>query len=400
METTLTLIQEILRVIAEADFVLDARNLWTFAARCALLLKGKKAHLYELGRALPCPGKEAGRVQKIRRWLSNPKLSPELFLPLQLWVLSPWLSQLPALALIIDRTEWKRLGVHINLFICSGAYKGRSSPVYWCLLSKEGCSSLPEQKALLRPVLQVLAADPRLSAIPKKVVADREFCSPKLARWVKKQLGISFAIRVKKSYKVHRKDIPSVNVEHFLAQCRKGEFIFLEHVRVTNNSKFRVKLLVYWREDSEAPIALITDGKDPHNTLSEYRERTCIETLNRDLKSSGYDIEKGRVTQPKRIENFLLPSSFSYSFAVIQGTLEELKDPRPPLQQRQLSLFTRGRRAFLEALDRKTLYSSRKCFQQFFDFIIEVASEKGRKSSEGNLLAFPKTQRLKLQLVS
>ena len=138
METTLILIEEILRVLREAHFVLDARNLWTFAALSALLLKGKKAHLYELGRALPCKGKEAGRVQKLRRWLSNPKISPKLFLPLALWVLSPWLSQLSSLTLIIDRTEWKRLGIHINLFICSVAFKGRSFPIYWSTLSKAG----------------------------------------------------------------------------------------------------------------------------------------------------------------------------------------------------------------------------------------------------------------------
>ena len=242
METTLTLIEEILRVLSEAHFALDARNLWTFAAMCAVLLKGKKAHLYELGRALPCKGKEAGRVQKIRRWLSNPKISPELFLPLAFWVLSPWLSQLSSLTLIIDRTEWKRLGIHINLFICSGAFKGRSFPIYWGTLSKAGCSSLSEQKALLRPVLQALAAHPQLSLLPKKGVADREFCSPKLARWVKKHSSLGFAIRVKKSYRVHRKDIPSVKIESFLTQCRKGEFLFFENVILTNNSKFRVNL--------------------------------------------------------------------------------------------------------------------------------------------------------------
>ena len=400
METTLTLIQEILRVVAAGHLVLDARNLWTFAAMCALLLKGKKAHLYELGRALPCKGKEAGRVQKIRRWLSNPRISPKLFLPLFLWVLGPWLSQLPALTLIIDRTEWKRLGVHINLFICSVAFKGRSFPLYWCLLSKEGCSSLQEQKALLRPVLQALAAHPELNSLPKKVVADREFCSPKLARWLKKQFGISFAIRVKKSYRVHRKDIPSVKVEHFLEQGRKGEFSFFEKVILTDNSKFKVQFLVYWRAECEEPIALITDSKDPQQTLSDYRERTFIETLNRDLKSSGYDLEKGRVTHAKRIENFLIALSFSYIFAVLQGTLEELKDPTSPLRPRHLSLFTRGSRAFEEVFARKTLPNVRKFFQHFFDFIIEVASEKGSNSSERNLLAFPKTQLLRLQLVS
>src|SRR4030042_4690179 len=116
METTIILIANLLVMFRQVNLVLDQRNLWTFAAMGALFLPGKRAQLYELGRALPCAGKEASRVHKLRRWLSNPHITPEDFLPVFLRVLAPLLAQLPGLTLIIDRTEWQRRGTHLNLF--------------------------------------------------------------------------------------------------------------------------------------------------------------------------------------------------------------------------------------------------------------------------------------------
>ena len=210
MEATLTLITHILIILKQVCVVMDARNVRILAAMIALLIKGKRARLYELARAMPGGGTLESRAQKLRRWLSNANITAQDFLPVYLQLLSPVLATRPEMILIIDRTSWKRLGININLFLCSVAFNGRSFPIVWCFLPKRGCSNLSEQKTLLNPVLATLAAHPILSAIPVTVTADREFCSPLLADWLVNDCGVHVAIRVKKSLYVSREDCISI----------------------------------------------------------------------------------------------------------------------------------------------------------------------------------------------
>lgn len=55
------------------------------------------------------------------------------------------------LILAIDRTQWGDQ----NVFFISLIEERRAIPVYWLSLQKRGCSNLQEQKALIRPVLQL-----------------------------------------------------------------------------------------------------------------------------------------------------------------------------------------------------------------------------------------------------
>jgi hypothetical protein len=396
METTITLIAELIIVFKQLHIVMEARNLWTLAAMTTLLLKGKRAQLYVLAKALPCKGKLDSRVQKLRRWVSNLKITPEQSLSARLNLLAPLLSQLPALTLIIDRTQWTRLGVQINLFLCSIAFKGRSLPIYWTFLPKRGCSSFEDQKALLNPVLAALAAHPILSQIPTKVVADREFCSPKLPRWLK-GFGIRFCLRVKKSYRVSRPDIPSRPIRVFLKHCPKGEYCFFTDIFLTEEHHFRCNLFVSWREDCQEPIALITDIEEATVVNESYRERMFIETFNRDLKSGGYDIEHGKMTDSKRLANFLIPIAFAYILSVIQGHVEELIEPLPPLKKRTLSLFSKARNRMIDLLERTSFSVIREFFQQFFQFLFILLLQKSADTVTNVFRSYAKQQSLLLE---
>jgi hypothetical protein len=396
METTITLIADFILLFKQLHIVMEARNLWTMAAMTALLLKGKQAHLYALGKALPCRGKLESRVQKLRRWVSNPTITPEQSIPARLHLLTPLLAQLPELILIIDRTEWTRLGVHVNLFLCSIAFHGRSFPIYWTLLPKRGCSSLKDQKALLTPVLTALAAHPLLAPMRTTVVADREFCSPTLARWLKNR-GIHFCLRVKKRYRVSRSDMPSIPIRACFPHCQPGTYYFFPDVLLTEEHLFRCNLFVSWREDCQEPLALITDREEATVTADSYHDRMFIETLNRDLKSSGYDIERGKMTDPKRLENFLIPISFAYILAVIQGHVEELIQPVPPLKKRTLSLFTKARNRMIDVLERTPLSVVLQFFQQFFQFLFILLLQKSADTVTNVFRSYAKQQSLLLE---
>ncbi len=370
METTIAIIAELIMLFKQLHLVMETRNLWTLAAMTALLLKGKRAHLYALAKALPCLGKLDSRVQKLRRWVSNPNITPEQTIVARLNLIAPLLVNLPKLIVIIDRTDWTRLGVHVNLFVCSIAFNSRSFPIYWTLLPTRGCSSFEEQKALLTPVVAALADHPLLAHLPTTVVADREFCSPKLPHWLK-GFDIRFCLRVKKNYRVSRPNIPSTPISAFLTHCERGTYYFFSNVLLTTEHQFRCNLVIFWRDDCQEPLALITDLDEAEAVTESYHERMFIETLNRDIKTSGYDLEKGKMTDRTRLANFLIPIAFAYILSVIQGHVEELIHPVPPLKKRTLSLFTKARDRIIDLLERTPLV----IVTQFFQFITTLLTQ-------------------------
>lgn len=396
MEATNSIMSSIIVLVRQRNIALDLRNLWTFSAMVALLIKGKRAHLYELGKALPGTGKLESRVQKLRRWVSNPRICPEQFLPLYLHLLAPLLVSLPQLVLIIDRTDWKRLGVQVNLFICSVAFNGRSFPIYWTVLPKRGCSSLKEQKRLLTPVFKALEKHPLLASTRKVILADREFWAPRRARWIRR-FDVHFCLRVKKSYYVSRTDIPARPISLFLRHCRPGEWYFFESLSLTKSAGMPCHLFIYWREDCQEPLALITDLQQPESLAALYGERMFIETLNRELKSGGYDVEHGKLTESKRLTNLLIPVALAYIFTVIQGHLEEIKVPLPKLRKRRLSLFTKARNLFNDVFERKPLSVVIQFFQEFFAFILTLMNQTKQVNTTRLLHKFSKRQLVLLQ---
>lgn len=110
-----------------------------------------------------------------------------------LWmpIIKNWLAQNftanQVIYLVIDRTIWHRK----NLIMISVIYEQRAIPVYFELLPKLGSSNLSEQTSLIFQVL------PLFKEYKLIVLGDREFCSIKLANWLREQ-KVHFCLRLKK----------------------------------------------------------------------------------------------------------------------------------------------------------------------------------------------------------
>jgi hypothetical protein len=185
---------------------------------------------------------------------------------------------------------------------------------------------------LLTPVLTAIAAHPLLMTLPVTVVADREFCSPLLAQWLVTQ-GVHVDIRVKKSFFVSREDFPAMLISRFLEHCERGEDYLYPQVRVTKEHQIRVNLLIYWRSDCDEPIAMITDLEEAAAVTETYHQRPWIESLNRDLKSGGFDLERGKITDSERLSNLLIAVAFAYILLVILGHAEDAYCPSDELKK-------------------------------------------------------------------
>ena len=155
-----------------------------------LLQSIKKVSLEALATSLPIPIKFESRRKRIQRFLSLPNLSVE-----KIWfpIVTAWLetnfTPEKIVYVVIDRTNW----AGVNLFMVSGVWDQRAFPVYFELLPKLGSSNLKEQTTILSQVL------PILKNYKICVLGDREFCSVKLANWLRER-KVYFCLRIKKNH--------------------------------------------------------------------------------------------------------------------------------------------------------------------------------------------------------
>jgi len=335
------------------------------------LLENNKAHLSKLGEYL-CDNqtKILTPIQRIRRFLSNPRISPSLTVKPLIYLMRPLLEKLPEIILIVDRTNWEKRRQHINILSVAVSYKGRALPLHWMVFGKKGNSSLEQWRQVLFPVIIVLQQMNWLSdkTIHIHVVADREFASPKLAEWLTNEFDVAVTLRIKANMYLIGEDTPEVKVASLIRKMTKGSRHVLYNQMLTRNSTFKMNVLLTWKEDYDEPLVVATTLDNPALADDTYEQRFNIEHMHKDWKSNAFDLEKTRVTDPKRIETLLIPIAFAYILCVLEGEQKEHDGEvrRPPKgKTRMVGLFLSGLRTISRSLQRESL-------QQFKRFILQL----------------------------
>ncbi len=335
------------------------------------LLENNKAHLSKLGEYL-CDNhtKIMTPIQRVRRFLSNPKISPSLTVGPLIYLMRPLLEKLPEIILIVDRTDWKKRRQHINILSVAVSYKGRALPLYWMVSGKQGCSSLEEWKQVLFPVIIVLQQMSWLSdkQIHIHVVADREFASPKLAEWLKNLYNVAVTLRIKANMYLTGEDTPEIKVASLIKRMKKGSRHILYNQVLSRDSSFKMNVLLTWNKDYDEPLVVATTSDNPALADDTYEQRFNIEHMHKDWKSNAFELEKTRVTDPKRIETLLISIAFAYILCVLEGEQKEnngeVRLP-PKGKTRMVGLFLSGLRTISRCLQRESL-------RQFKRFILQL----------------------------
>lgn len=339
------------------------------------LLRNNKAHLSVLARALPMDeSNEMAHMQKVRRFLSNKFLSPATTVLPLIRLLRPILSELPEIVLTMDRTDWKKRRKHINILSVAVAYEGRALPLFWIVLGRKGSSSFKHWKQVLTPVIEGLRQMEWLSNIPIHVVADREFASPKLAEWLKVEYSIDSTVRIKRSMYLNEDGKPETKISTLLKDMKKGTRFVMLNQKVTRDCDFIMNILFKWDEGFDEPLIVATTLANPEQADKTYAKRAWIEPMHKDWKSNAFELEKTRVTDPKRIETLLIPVAFAYVLCVMEGKKKEYNGDirRPPKgKERMTGLFLSGIRSIAKFINDapNELFKIfiRTLFKSFFD---------------------------------
>jgi Transposase DDE domain len=308
------------KVFEEIDLVLSKPIMGMLSNLIVCLLRNNKAHLSDLARALPMDeSNEMAHMQKVRRFLSNKNISPGIVLLPLICLMRPILSELPEIVLTMDRTDWEKRQKDINILSVAVAYEGRALPLFWIVLGRKGSSSFKHWKQVLTPVIEGLKQMEWLSNIPIHVVADREFASPKLAEWLKKEYSIDSTVRIKRSMYLSEDGKPETKISMLLKNMKKGTRFVMHNQKVTRDCDFLMNILFKWDEGFDEPLIVATTLENPELSDETYAKRAWIEPMHKDWKSNAFDLENTRVTDPKRIETLLIPVAFAYVLSVMEG---------------------------------------------------------------------------------
>ena len=272
----------------------------------------KKVSLESLANALPIPITFESRRKKLQRFLSLPNLTIE-----KIWVtiVSTWLSTYfepkKIIYVAIDRTNWGC----VNLFMVSVIWDKRSFPVYFELLPKLGSSNFAEQQTIFSQVLPVF------KSYKICVLGDREFCSVKLANWLREQ-QVYFCLRLKKNHFVEREI--DIWLELNDLGLSPGISFFLQGVKVTKTKgSVGFNLACKWRRKirgvaPEEGWFILTNLETLSSAVSAYKKRFDIEEMFRDFKKGGYNLEETNVSG-QRLISLILVIAIAYTSATIQG---------------------------------------------------------------------------------
>lgn len=168
--------------------------------------------------------------------MSLPSLTLEkTWFPIVLTWLETYFQTETIIYVVVERTNW----ACINLLMISVVWDKRALTIYFELLPKLGSSNLDEQKAALSQVLPVFKHYKICG------LGDREFCSVKLASWLRER-DVYFCLRLPKSHFVEMQtDIWSELNDLGLAP---GISFFLKGVKVTKTQgEFSFNVACKWQ---------------------------------------------------------------------------------------------------------------------------------------------------------
>ena len=371
----------LLKLVSEIGLNLSKPLTNTLSLLIVCLLEDNKAHISRLGESLAVNGpSEMACIQRIRRFLSNKKLSPSITLVPLICFMRPLLEKLPEIVLTMDRTDWEKRLKYINILSVAVSYKGRALPLFWIVLDRKGNSSFEHWKRVLTPVIEGLQQMEWLSSKPIIVVADREFASPKLAEWLKNTYCVESIVRMKASMYTKSENMPETKIAELIMKAGKGSQRFLRNQIITRDSTFKMNVVLIWEEKYEEAMVLATTVDDIYRGNKVYEKRFCIESMYKDWKTNAFYLENTRVTDPKRIETILIPIAFAYILCVFEGERKEeagevIKPPKG--KKRMVGLFLSGFREISTKLKRAGI----KHFRSFIKILLQPFFEAWKISA-------------------
>ena len=339
-----------------------------FAKMLLALFSVRTVNLRELAVAFASDALLDSRYKRLKRFFSSFKVDTGI---IALWIFNLFFPESKKVYLIIDRTNWYWGKNKINIFMLGIAYEGLAIPLYWRLLPKAGNSNFTEQKILLNRFFTTFGTS-RIVGL----LADREFASGELFRWLNAQ-KVPFYIRIKEGSVIASRNKKILTAQKFfngLKSKTSQEFPMAVWI-------FGQKVYLAGSRSERGELMIVATNQLPKNAIPIYLRRWEIEMLFQSLKGRGFRFEETRLTHYERIEKLILLLVIGFCWAHKVGEWHALKKPIPfnlyrESRRPQYSYFRYGfdliREALLNSWRRFTLFPElvNQMFSPFYSNIL------------------------------
>jgi Transposase DDE domain len=273
------------------------------------LYLGASVHLSHIARELPIGGKDPSLVNRLRRFLNNPRVCVRrLYRPVAVQVLTAFVGQ--RIRLVIDCTK---VGFRYRLMTISLVYRKRTIPLVWSVHpGSRGHTTAKQQIELLNYVRTLLPERTQVW-----VMGDAGFQSVLLLRWLSRQHW-HFVIRQPGNNQVRWAGQDWVKLNAI--PLTEGKTRFIGWVRLAERHDAGwFWLILHWDKGEDEPWFLISDQAGKRNLINLYRLRMWTEEMYGDLKGHGFDLEATHLDDVKRISRLVLIVCLVFTWLITLG---------------------------------------------------------------------------------
>jgi hypothetical protein len=282
------------------------------------------------------------QVRRSERWLRNEWIDSETFYaPFILRVLDKIIEIQKELIVVIDGSV---IGRGCQVLMLSVLWKGKAIPIVWKVVqSPKGHFPESDHIALITELEAILVNLPKVRCV---VLGDGEYDG---GDWVEKlkAMGVEYVLRTSK--------------DRTFKEANSGEIFQGKDLSVGQETTMHIPdcqlsdgvktNFVIWHERRfKEPIYLITNQDLALMATGYYRKRFKIETLFKDFKSEGFNLDKSKMSQPDRLNRLLIICAIAYVWLIgLGGSIQTKKSwiRRVYKPQKEIfNLFTVGKRLF------------------------------------------------------
>lgn len=267
-------------------------------------------HLSHIARKLPIAGKDPSLVNRLRRFLNNPRVDVrKWYRPVVEQLLRSFADR--PIRLVIDCTK---IGFGYRLMTVSLVYRKRTLPLVWSIhCGSRGHTTSRQQIALLNYVRSLL---PRKCQV--WLLGDAGFQSVLLLRWLSRQHW-HFVIRQPGNNMVRWENQAWIKLNAI--PLSEGQTHFIGWVRLAmKHDAGWFWLILHWESGQDEPWYLVTDQAGGHQIIHLYRLRMWVEEMYGDMKGHGFDLEATHLQDVDRIARLVLAVCLTFVWLVALGS--------------------------------------------------------------------------------
>lgn len=312
------------------------RHLTVLAALISGMVGSRSSQLPAIASKVPGSAKRESRIKQYARWVQNEQVQAALFFLPFAQALLAHLSSSQSLVLVMDGSE---VGRGCAVLLVSVLFHHRALPIAWLTVGGRRHGGQLTEAVHLELLQQVHTLLPQGADVV--LLGDGEFDGP-LFQAQLNQYHWEYVCRTAKNT-VLEVDGEIVSFQELGLQ--PGECRGLPQVRVSGQRYGPVLAIAWWAKGYAEPLFLVSNLDLVVEACHWYAKRFTIETFFSDQKSRGFSLQKSHLSDPERLQRFLMAACLAYIWIIYLGT-QAHQEPWMRLLHRtdrcDLSLFQLG----------------------------------------------------------